>query len=226
MRVLVLVLVATATTAHATGLCEDTPRKYGLPRYIHADDLTLVIPATQAWCEETPAGGERRGVVAFLEQRDTAMNDPVILTTARGAAAKRLERMFADVDRIKNVDATLRKRGYRRLVPRTAKCKVRSAYKRSQDTQNGFAAGVLSVHVVAGKRRVASIELGLVAAQRRREIAIAADFTTSGVVVFARKPTCSGPPPGTFGPDDAGDCYATDEIAIHRFEPAAVTACF
>lgn len=225
MRAL-LALLATATTAHATGLCEDTPRKYGVPRYIHADDGTLVIPATQAWCEETPRGGERRGVVTFLEQRDTAMNAPVILTTARGAAAKRLASMFTDVQRIANVDATLRKRGFRRIVPRTAKCKVRTSYKPSQDTQNGFSAGVLAVHVVAGKREVASVELGLIAAERRHAVAVAADFSTAGVVVFARKPTCSGPPPGTFGPDDGGDCYENDEIEIHRFEPAAVAACF
>jgi hypothetical protein len=51
----------------------------------------------------------------------------------------------------------------------------------------------------------------------------------SAVAVWAIIPSCSGPPPGYFGPDDAGDCYEVDSVALTMVEVAstpALAACF
>jgi hypothetical protein len=216
MRVL-FVLLALASPAYATGFCENTPRHVGPPKFVHEADGVFALPFTQDWCDEKD-GVEKRGVVSGVELRD-ATGVKAVLATA--GAVKRLEAMGETVDTVKSIDAELKARGFRPLVKKTAACTVRTAWQNEKDPSNGWPAGKLGVDVVAGKQKVASVEIGIAARKRRGDVVIAAHFAKPKVLVFARLPTCSGPPPGYFGPDDGGDCYTEDEPVIRVLDAAA-----
>ena len=225
MRLALLVIMLAASHAWAIGFCENTPRHYGPPKLVHEADQVFALPATQAWCDET-GGVETRGVVSFVELRDANGDVKGVLSTAKGAAAKRLEKLVGSFEAVKSIDATLRARQFQAIASRNASCVVKSSWTKTTELVNGFPASTLGVDVLTGKQRLASMELGLAATQRRAAVSITAHFAKANVVVFARVPICNGPPPGRFGPDDAGECYTDDEPVIKVFDAAQIAACF
>ncbi len=230
---LVLASLLVTHDAFAIGLCENTPRQYSPPRLFDETTNTFAIPATQVWCDEVQDGAafdETRGVVSFIELRDTSGQVTGIASNATGADAKRLTAMFGTVTKPATALAKFKKL-VRTSAGQLGRCTVRTTWKRSPVPLNGFPAGTLGIEVIAGKQTLASAEIGLAAAQRREEVAVAAHFRrdTRTVAVFVRLPTCSGPPPGYFGPDDGGDCYAEDEPVIKLFDAnqtPALAGCF
>jgi hypothetical protein len=241
-RVIVLIWFAMAMlgtrTAEATGRCESTPRTYAPPRLFSEQALAFASFATQAWCEERGPGGEVRGVVAFVELRDLDGGVVGILSSARGRDARRLEQAVGAFEAIAadRLAATLKARGYAPLVVAATRgktrCEVRTASIRApKETVNGFPAERVQVDVVGGTGRILRVDADLIAQQRRDKLVLRAHVLTgrAAIAVWLRLPSCAGPPPGYFGPDDLGDCYPDDEIKILRFDAAntpALAACF
>lgn len=233
-------IVAAAGSAQATGVCENNPRQFEPSVSWSATEKQLAIPATQDWCEEKDEGGtlgEQRGTVRFVEIRDISGTVVERLSSERGAQAKRLKESVGEFKVVpsEKMPQTLKARGF---VPLSAKavspaggCTTRLKWAKSKETVNGFPAGSVSVEVVAAKKVLASADLGLAARQRRGDLALRSLFIADGksVVVWARVPQCSGPPPGYFDKDFAGDCYAGDEIVIKQLTATAnaeLAACF
>jgi hypothetical protein len=51
----------------------------------------------------------------------------------------------------------------------------------------------------------------------------------ASVAVFAIVPSCAGPPPGYFGPDDGGECYRVNTPVAMLFDVKtlpSLAACF
>jgi len=224
-RLLGLVAVLVPAAAHASGVCENTGTTYGVPTLFAEATEAFAVPATLAWCEERDRGGvldEVRGTIAFTELRDVHGKVLGVLSAARGKDAKRLEAAVGAFDKVATgkLASTLKARGYARIVPqgrtRAARCTVRAAWTSTRGTyHDGFPAGLLAVEVWAGKQRALRYEVGPAAEARRGDEKIVAHFLArrGAIALFVRRPTCAGPPPGYFGPDDPGDCYAVDEVS-------------
>jgi hypothetical protein len=242
-RALVLIAVATLVTAlasrsaHAIGLCEDTPRRYQPPRLFSEATKTFAISATLAWCEEHEMD-EVRGQIAFVELRDLDGKAVGFLSSARGQDAKRLTDVVGTFEAIpaKRLAQTLKQRGYVPLVASSigasARCTVRAVWTKAPgEDVNGFPASKLALEVRAGTKRLIHRDVGLAARQRQGAEALRAHFLPkrAGVAVWINLPGCEGPPPGRFGPDDAGSCYELNEPRVMFLDAAKepeLAACF
>lgn len=207
MRAVLLVLVA--TPAWATGICENTPRNYGSPTLVAGD--VFAVPGTQAWCEDID-GRARRGVVSFVELRD-----PGGVKTTLATSAKHLP----DAEVVPSIPAALAARGFKPLAA-SRTCKVHRQWGRSVEIDRGWPARMLALEI-GTKTDVVATEIDLVPRQRQRAVRVVLHFAKPDVLVYVRRPTCSGPPPGYFGKDDPGACYAEDEVIVQKH---AVPQCF
>lgn len=218
-----LVGVLLPSVAAATGICENTGTTYGKPTLFAEATETFAVPATLAWCDEKDNGGsieEVRGTIAYVELRDVNNNAVGLISSAKGKDAKRLEDSVGEFDKVVagKLDAELKKRGYVAInakSPAKAACRAQATFKKApKDTVNGFPAERMYIEVRAGKKSMLRKELGLSAQQRQESGVVLAHFYTTkkAVALFTLLPTCSGPPPGYFGPDDVGDCYEDDTI--------------
>ena len=67
LAIATLVTTLAPRLAHATGLCENTPRHYDPPRLYSEIADAFAIFGSQAWCEDDGNGKEIRGKVPFVE---------------------------------------------------------------------------------------------------------------------------------------------------------------
>jgi hypothetical protein len=233
----VIVLGRAPRTAEATGLCENTARTYEPPRLFSEPEQAFAVSATQAWCEETAEMNEVRGEIKLVELRDLAGDVIGVLSEARGKDAQRLTQRVGAFEAVAagKLDGVLAARGFAPLAAITrgpARCEVRAAASPApKETVNGFPATQVFVDVLGGGKRLARIDAGLAAKQRRGElVALGHAMAKRPVIaVWVRRPSCSGPPPGYFGPDDAGNCYPDDEIQVLLFDATktpALAPCF
>ncbi len=233
MRALVCVLVLAARTAGATGVCENLARHYDPPKLFSEAENAFAVFGSQDWCDEIDRGQgleEVRGTVHFVELRDTAGNVVGIFSGARGKDAERVTDLVGAFEPAPpaKLAGTLRKRGYVPLV-KAGRCSVRTAWSAAPKEQvNGFPAARLSLDVLAGSKRLTRVDLGLAARDRKSAAIVRAQWLPKkkAVALWAIVPSCSGPPPGYFGPDDAGQCYPIDSAAITVVDSAAIGACF
>lgn len=242
LRLVVTLAIFAATTgdlrsAHAIGLCENTPRHYDPPRLYSEAAQAFAIAGTQEWCEEQQdAGGEVRGKVAFVELRDLTGKVIGLLSSARGPDASRMTDLVGAFEEVTaaRLAATLKQRGYLPLQatsPRS-RCTVRTTWSAApKESVNGYPAAKLSLDVLAGAKRIARIDLGLGARDRKGAAAARGQFLPkrSSLAVWASVPTCEGPPPGYFGPDDRGVCYPVDGTRLMVLDATttpAIAACF
>jgi len=243
-RILVCGLLASLLSsgvAQATGICENNPRRYHTEVSYSPQEGRVATVATQAWCEEKEKNGvlgEQRGTVQFVEIRDRKGTVLEYLSSASGAQAARLKEYVSDVKLLPQeaLLQDLRSRGFvplpERAVSPSGTCSVRSTWQKSDNRQNDFPAGLVSIEVMAGQARLARIELDDLAAQgRRTEVALRAMFLPSerALLVWLRLPRCAGPPPGYFGKGDPGTCYPKDLMVIKLLserEQPALSACF
>lgn len=237
----VLASLSVAGVAQATGICENNPRRYRTEVSYSPQEGRVATAATQAWCEEKERDGvlsEQRGTVPFVEIRDRKGTVIERLSGATGAQAARLKEYVGDVTSLSDAALVqqLRSRGFvplpERAVSPSGACSVRSSWKKSDTRQNGFPAGQVSVDVLAGHTRLASIEVDVLAAHKRRtEVALRAMFLPSerALLLWLRLPQCEGPPPGYFGKGDPGTCYPIEQLVLKLLSVAdqpALSACF
>jgi hypothetical protein len=211
------------SVASATGICENTGTTYGKPTMFAEATETFAIPATLAWCDEKEVGfgiEEERGTISYVELRDVSDKVVGVISSATGKNAKRLEEKVGTFTKVGagKLDAELKKRGFVRLnakSPAKQACRAQATFQKARkDKVNGFPAERMFLEVRAGTQRMLRNELGLSAAARHDKGVVIAHFYTTkkAVALFTLVPACGGPPPGYFGPDDAGDCYAIDDI--------------
>lgn len=233
----VIVLGLAPRTAEAIGRCENTPRTYEPPRLFSEQEQAFAVSGTQAWCEERDELNEDRGAIAFVELRDLDGDVVGILSSARGKDARRLERLVGPFEPVAagKLDGVLAARGFAPLAAIArgkARCEVRTTTSPApKETVNGFPAARVFVDVHGGGTRLARVDAGLTAQQRQHELVALGHAMAKRplIAVWVRRPSCSGPPPGYFGPDDAGSCYPDDEIQILRFDAGktpALAPCF
>ncbi len=219
-------------TAHATGVCENTEVRYDPPELFDDKTQSFAIPASQPWCDEVHDGGaidEVRGAVSFVELRD--VNDKVIgiLSTAQGNDAKHLEQARGKFEAIAigKLHATLVARGYAPLRP-SAKCKLATAWT-DVAPPGGWRAATLQLDIVQrGGKRVLRRRLGEGSIERRGDQLARAHVIAghAAIAVIAIVPSCAGPPPGYFGPDDGGDCYRVNTPVALQLDAPELAACF
>jgi hypothetical protein len=222
--------------AHATGLCENTPRHYDPPRLYAETADAFAIFGSQAWCEDDGNGKEIRGKVAFVELRDLQGAVIGILSSATGDDALRVTNLVGTFESVSGprLAGTLKQRGYLPLTPTSprGRCSVRTAWSPApKERVNGFPAAKLALDVLAGSKRIARVDLGLGARDRKGAAAARAHWVPkrSGVAVWISVPSCEGPPPGYSGPDDAGECYPVDGsrlVFLDTQATPALAACF
>jgi hypothetical protein len=237
LATVVIVMGLAPRTAEAIGRCENTPRAYEPPTLFSEQEQAFAVPATQAWCEERDEMNEDRGEIAFVELRDVDGDVVGILSSARGKDARRLEDLVGGFEPVAagKLDGVLKARGFAPLAATTSgktRCEVRTDTSPApKETVNGFPAARVFVDVHGGGKRLARIDAGLAAQQRQYElVALGHAMVKRPVIaVWVRRPSCSGPPPGYFGPDDGGSCYSVDEIQVLRFDAGklpALAPCF
>lgn len=237
LATVVIVLGLAPRTAEAIGRCENTPRTYEPPRLFSEQEQAFAVSATQAWCEERDEMNEDRGEIAFVELRDLNGDVVGILSSARGKDAQRLERLVRAFEPVAagKLDGVLEARGFAPLAATSrgkTRCEVLTATSPApKETVNGFPAARVFVDVHGGGKRLARVDAGLAAQQREYElVALGHAMAKRPVIaVWMRRPSCSGPPPGYFGPDDGGSCYPDDEIQILLFDAGktpALAPCF
>ncbi|MDX2092296.1 MAG: hypothetical protein SFX73_30815 [Kofleriaceae bacterium] len=226
--------------ASATGICEDTGTTYGTPTQFAEATNTFAVPATLTWCEETQDGGtidELRGTIAYTELRDVNDDVVAVLSEAQGQDLVRLQSKVSNVEEVPTgkLGAELARRGYVALVaksPSKAACRVRATWKKAPKGEkvDGFPAERMFFEVRAGKKSVQTKEIGLSAKERHAAGVVVAHFYTTkkAVALLTLLPTCAGPPPGYFGPDDGGSCYNVDTIKASMIDGSkgALARCF
>ncbi|HUJ61225.1 MAG TPA: hypothetical protein VLX92_22130 [Kofleriaceae bacterium] len=228
MKALVVALLV-ARTAGATGPCENVGVRYDPPELFDEATQSFAIPASQPWCDVEEHGGaldEVRGEVAFVELRDVSGHVLGTLSTAIGADADHLKAARGAFEAIPygKLHATLVKRGYAPLVA-IGHCKLATTWT-DLGPPAGWRTGTLQLDVIAGGKTLVRSKLGDGSVARRGDPIVRAHGLARGgaVAVFAIVPSCAGPPPGYFGPDDGGDCYHVDTPVVIRLEGLA--ACF
>ena len=224
MKALV-VLVLLARSAYATGLCENTPPSYDPPEMFDEKTESFAIPVTQPWCDVVTEGDamyEVRGNVKYVELRDTSNGIIGRVSTATGADADHLRERVGDFEYIPygKLHATLVKRGYAPVVA-PEKCKVTGAWTDVEPPKSrDWRGATLQLDVLAGGKRLQRRRLGDGSIERRGDQVIRGHVRakSSAIAVFATIPSCAGPPPGYFGPDDGGDCYRNNEPLVMQLE--------
>jgi len=225
MKALV-VLVLLARSAYATGFCENTERIYDPPEMFDETSQSFAIPGTQAWCDHVLDNGfpvdEQRGSVKFVELRDVFNHVIGVLSTAQGDDADHLQKFVGDFEYIPygKLHATLVQRGYKPIVAVT-KCKLAGAWTDVDPPANkSWRGAALQLDVTAGGKRLHRVKLGDGAIERRGDQLIRGHTRAKGsaIAVFATVPSCAGPPPGYFGPDDGGVCYRKNEPVVLQLE--------
>lgn len=243
-RILVGGLLASlslAGVAQAIGICENNPRRYLTEVSYSLKEGRVAMVATQAWCEEKEKNGvlgEQRGTVQFVEIRDRKGTVLEYLSSATGPQAARLKEYVGEAKSLPEevLLQQLRSRGFEPLPEQAGSpsgaCSVRSTWTKSDNRQNDFPAGLVSIEVMAGQARLAHIELDDLAAQgRRTEVALRAMFLPSerALLLWIRLPQCGGPPPGYFGKGHPDTCYPKDRVVLKLLserEHPALSACF
>jgi hypothetical protein len=225
------ILVLFPGAATATGVCENTPRRYPAVIGFAAASMTFAVEGTQEYCEEIERRGsldERRGTLSFVELQDRNRVTGR-LASLRGHDAKRLRSLVGTFERVKEgpLAATLARRGFVPVPTQTTspngRCQIRQAWSTHAVKQNGFPAHGLALEVYAGAQHLARFDIGVTADELRKNVAQRAVFLVdrAAVAVWVRLPQCvGGPPPGYFQPGDSGDCYAADSSLVLVHEAA------
>ena len=212
--------------AHATGVCEGTGTRYQAPTLFAESSELFAVPATASWCEERQNEGsieEVRGTVTYTELRDVRGRVVTSLSEATGKDRIELAKIVGSAEWLApGMTATwLKDKGFAPIqatgpVARE-NCAVHATWKAAPKEQiNGFPAARLGVELRAGKKVVHRLQLGLAAETRKGSERVVAHFfkTKRMVALFTLLPTCEGPPPGYFGPDDPGSCYDVDVLGM------------
>ncbi|MGN6105508.1 MAG: hypothetical protein ACTHU0_10420 [Kofleriaceae bacterium] len=230
-------LALATRTAGATGLCENVGTLYDPPRWFSETEETFVVPAHHRWCEEQDpvetGDPELRGSFDFFEVRNLKNEIVEVLASARGKTAQRLTELKGKFTSVPagRLAATLEKRGYRSLAAGATSpaggCTVRSTWTH----QRGGRTGKIFLEVRAGTQELVRKEIGEGATSRRGKAVVRAQLLAkrAAIAAWALVPTCDGPPPGYFGPDDPGECYPNDApkmIVLDAATTPAILACF
>jgi hypothetical protein len=201
-----LVLVVLAATAHATGVCENTERRYGKPVAFSEKDQAFAVPGVQPWCDEVDDGGvldEKRGETAFTELRDIKGHVLAVLTESTDT--------HGAFDHVASIKAELARRGYKAVAP--AHCTITRRLGKAKPV-DGWPALELQIEERVAGSVVKRASVGSIAEQRSKDVVSVAHVTGKQLVVWTLVPTCGGPPPGYFSPDDGGVCYPQDTPVI------------
>jgi hypothetical protein len=232
----IAVVMVTARVAHATGPCENVGPRYDPPELFDDKTRSFAIPVSQPWCDVEWQGGavdENRGAVAFVELRDVDNHVIGVLSAAQGADAEHLQRAVGAFEAVpRKFHAAIVARGYAPLVPRARDCKLTTAWTDvDPEKPRGWRGATLQLDVTRGGKRLLRVQLGRGNAERRGDqfIRVHAMAKQSSLAVFAIVPSCAGPPPGYFGPDDGGDCYHVNTPVALLLDARAhpeLAACF
>jgi hypothetical protein len=231
-----VVLALAAGDARAIGVCEGAWFvHYDPPELFDEATQSFAIPASVDWCDEgdfmnDPINWPQRGVVHFVELRD--IHDAVLgrLSTVTGADADHLRKIAAfEAVRYGKLHATLLARGYAPLAGKLGKCSLATAW--TDLDHQAWRGATLQLDVMRGNTRIARVRVGAGSIERRGDQSIRAHVLArqSAIDVLAIVPSCTGPPPGHFGPDDGGSCYHVDTPAALRLDAKttpALAACF
>jgi hypothetical protein len=226
-----------ARSAYATGVCENTERSYDPPELFDEATQSFAIPVTQPWCDVVVTNDvvydEVRGTVRFVELRDVSNQVVGVLSTAQGDDAKHLREHVGDFEHVPygKLHATLVKRGYAPIVA-PKKCALAGAWTDvDPPASRTWRGAVLQLDVVAGGKRLQRMKLGDGSVTRRGDQLVRGHAVAkqTAIAVFATVPSCAGPPPGYFGPDDGGDCYQVNTPVVLKLDPKStppLAACF
>jgi len=239
-----------ARSAYAIGFCENTMRSYDPPEMFDETTQSFAIPGTQAWCDHVMDDNgfpvdAKYGSVKFVELRDVSNHVIGVLSTAQGADADHLRSWLGEFEYVPygKLHATLVQRGYAPIVALT-KCKLAGAWTdvdplpsspppppTSPVVFHSWRAATLQLDVTAGGKRLHRVKLGVGSIERRGDQVLRGHVRakSSAIAVFAIVPSCAGPPPGYFGPDDGGDCYRKSEPVVLQLEAKStptVAVCF
>jgi hypothetical protein len=217
--VAVPIVLFCAAQAHAIGLCEDVETRFDAPELFDEATRSFAIPASQGWCDELQDGGslgEKRGTVPFVQLRG-AHGVLGVLSTASGADADRLKAAAGTFEAVAfgKLHATLLKRGFAPLAGALKGCKITTAWT-DVAAAGGWRSATLQLEVVRAGKPVLRKPLGQGSIARKGDQVVRAHVLAdrSGIAVFAIVPSCEGPPPGYFGPDDGGQCYRVDTPVV------------
>ncbi|NVB77328.1 MAG: hypothetical protein HOV81_02940 [Kofleriaceae bacterium] len=205
MKALLLLLVL-AKAAHATGICENTERRYHAPTAYSESEHAFAVPGVQPWCEEVEDGGtldEKRGEVAFVELRK---NDGTVIATLTDSTDA-----HASFDHVDDLSAELARRGYKPVS--AGRCTITSSFGRAPAV-DGWPAQKLAIVQKARGKQIKRVSLGAIAKERKADAISVAHIDGAKLVVWTLVPTCGGPPPGYFGANDGGACYPIDTPVI------------
>lgn len=199
-------LLVLAKAAHATGICENTERRYRAPTAYSETEHAFAVPGVDPWCDEVEHGGaidEKRGEVAFVELR---ASDGTVLATLTDSTDP-----HASFERVADVSAELARRGYKPVS--AGRCTVTASFGRAPAV-DGWPAQKLAIVQRARGKQVKRVALGSIATQRKAEVLSVAHVDGTKLVVWTLVPACGGPPPGYFGADDGGVCYPIDTPVV------------
>jgi hypothetical protein len=234
VKAIVLVIIL-ARAAHATGVCENTEPRFDPPELFDETTQSFAVQGSQPWCDEVQDGGaidEARGAVSFVMLRDVHDKVLGILSTAQGDDAKHLTAMVGKFEAVPlgKLHATLLKRGYKPLAQRAKDCKLATAWT-DIAPPGGWRDATLQLDVKIGSKQLSRTRLGTGSIERRGDQFVRAHVLRQqlAIAVFAIVPSCAGPPPGYFGPDDGGMCYRVDRPLAFLLEARntpALAACF
>jgi hypothetical protein len=223
------------SAADATGLCENVAPRYDPPELFDEATQSFAIPVSEPWCEQVQDGdtyNEKRESMSFVELRDVHNKVLGVLSTATGSDADHLKTAIGAFEAVPfgKLHATLLKRGYKPLGSNAKGCKLTTAWT-NVDNGGGWRGATLQLDVENRGKRALRIQLGKGSIARRGDQIVRAQFLAkqSAIALFAIIPSCAGPPPGYFGPDDGGDCYHVDTPIVMLLDAKntpALAACF
>ena len=185
--------------------------------------------------QDGDAFDEKRGEVAFVELRDVHGTVLGRLSTATGDDAKHLAALVDGIEAIAvgKLHSTLVKRGYAPLVTHSAAkraCTLALTWGTAAG-KGGWVRAPLSLEVSLGGKQLLRVPLGDGTTARRGDQFLRAHYliASRAIAVFALLPSCAGPPPGYFGPDDGGSCYHINTplaLALDAKTHPELAACF
>ncbi|MFT3691611.1 MAG: hypothetical protein QM831_00615 [Kofleriaceae bacterium] len=226
MRVLlVLLIVARAARAYATGECENNPVRFDPPELYNAKLQAFAIPVSAAWCDfqDDNMHEAARGTVSFVELRDIRNKVIGRITAATGKDLEREKAMMSDIEVVAQLHKTLLARGYQ-PIKNVPACSFKAKWDGFGD-KSGWQTARVSLDVAKRKKLLTSVLVGEGSAARQGDAQIRAATDGTVIAVFVTVPTCAGPPPGYFGPEDGGDCYHVDEPLVRLLAAETAKAC-
>ncbi len=217
MRLLLLLL---CSQAHAIGLCEGLSETFAL-KAVDAKARRVLLAGRLEWCEEVEKRGsidERRGWLAVERVQSFEGADLGWTLKTKGAEARR---------RFEGLGKTAPAPGgsWAPAKGKTeAPCSLRIAESGEEPDDHSFAVSEATLEVLHMGRVIQRVELGQNEGPSPPELGLA--WLPQGLAVWVGLATCGGPPPGTFGPDDGGECQATLGYELRWFDAAKLPGCF